>query len=316
MILSPALAPDVTPLREPRMPAAPPPRLPFVDAHFHLWDRAFLRYPWLDETDSAPIAGSYLIDDYHREVAAWNCVGCVHVDAGAHEDEGRAETAWLEEVAVADGMPTAIVARVALDRPDVEGQLAWQAGQRLVKGVRHLINWHPRDASRRAFSRQLTADSAWRRGYALLGRYNLSFDFHGFPAQLAGLVEVAERHPETPVILNHLALPIVADGLEEWRVGLAAFAAMPHASIKLSGAGCIHSPFSPTAFRDIVNEVIDRFGTHRVMVATNFPTDRLFADLDTTLGAYESILAPLGEDERRDLWGRNANRIYRLDLAL
>lgn len=291
-------------------------RPPFVDAHFHLWDHGVLRYPWLDAAENAAIAPDYRIADYRAELSAWNLVGAVHVDAGADPSQGADETVWLHRVAQDDGLPSGIVARVELNHPAVEPQLAWQAGHLRVKGIRHLINWHPTDRSRRAYDADLTRDPHWREGYALLGRYGLSYDFHGFPPQLAGLAEVAARHPEVPVILNHLALPIMADGLEEWRAGLIAFAAMPHAAIKLSGAGFVGSRFDPAGFADIVAEVIDRFGTERVMVATNFPTDRLSADLDRTLGAYEALLTGFSDEERRDLWGRNANRIYRLGLNL
>ena len=291
-------------------------RPPFVDAHFHLWDRNVLRYPWLDAPDAAAIAASYRITDYRQELAGWNLVAAVHIDAGADGDQGAAETRWLERVAVEDGLPSAIVARVALDAADVEAQLEWQAGQWRVRGIRHLVNWHPTDDRRRAYDRDLTRDPAWRRGYALLGKHGLSFDFHGHPPQLAGLAEIAAAHPEVPVVLNHLALPRLADGLDEWRAGLTAFAAMPHAAIKLSGAGFVHRPFDPAMFKDVVAEVIDRFGTDRVMIATNFPTDRLFADLARTLGAYEALLTGYSEEERRDLWGRTANRFYRLGLDL
>lgn len=291
-------------------------RPPFVDAHFHLWDHSVLRYPWLDAAEVAPIAAAYRIADYRAELSAWNAVGAVHVDAGADPGQGADETVWLNRIAHDDGLPSAIVARVELNHPAVEPQLAWQAGHARVKGIRHLINWHPSDPARRAYAMDLTRDPRWREGYALLGRYGLSYDFHGFPPQLAGLAEVAARRPEVPVILNHLALPIPADGLEAWRAGLNAFAAMPHAAIKLSGAGFIGPRFDPAGFAAIVAEVIDRFGTDRVMVASNFPTDRLAADLDRTLGAYETLLAGFSDDERRDLWGRNANRIYRLGLDL
>lgn len=291
-------------------------RPPFVDAHLHLWDRSRLRYPWLDEPQVAAIAGTYLPDDYRAEVAAWNLAGAVHVDAGAHEEDGEAETAWLEAQADAGGLPTGIVARVALDDPDVERKLERQLAHGRVKGIRHLINWHPHDAGRRAYPHDLTTSDAWRRGYARLGAHGLSYDFHGFPAQLAGLADIAGQYPDIPVILDHLALPIPADGLEAWRAGIAAFAAMPHAAIKLSGAGLVASPFDPAAFRDLMLEVIDRFGTDRVMVATNFPTDRSFAPLDATLGAYETILAGFSVDERRAMWGGNANRVYRLGLSL
>lgn len=292
-----------------------PQRPPFVDAHIHLWDRSHLRYPWLDDPAHASIAPTYTIEDYRREAVEWNVVGAVHVDAGAHPDDGEAETEWLEGVAAAGGLPSAIVARVALDEADVERKLEWQAARPRVAGIRHLINWHP-DPGRRACPVDLTRNEAWRRGFGMLGRLGLSFDFHGFPPQLAGLAEVAARYPEVPLILNHLALPIPDDGLDVWRAALATLAAMPQVSIKLSGAGFIHAPFAPERFGALVHEVIDRFGTQRVMVATNFPTDRLFASMDTTLGAYEALLQGFSDDERRDLWGRNANRIYRLGLDL
>ena len=293
-----------------------PSRPPFVDAHFHLWDHGVLRYPWLDAPELSAIAPSYRIADYRAELAAWSLVGAVHVDAGADPAQGEAETTWLSRVADQDGFPSGIVARVALEHPAAEAQLAWQAAQPRVKGIRHLINWHPTDVGRRVYDRDLTQDPRWRAGYALLARHGLSYDFHGHPPQLSGLADVAARHPDVPVILNHLALPSLDEGLEQWRAGLIAFAAMPHAAIKLSGAGFVGPAFDPAAFADIVAEVIDRFGTDRVMVATNIPTDRLAADLDRTLGAYEELLTGFSDDERRDLWGRNANRIYRLGLEL
>jgi predicted TIM-barrel fold metal-dependent hydrolase len=290
-------------------------RPPFVDAHLHLWDRDRLRYPWLDDANVASIAPTYCIEDYRREAAKWNVIGCVHVEAGADPEDSAAETEWLETVAGAGGWPNGIVARVALNDPEVENKLEWQAARPTVCGIRHLVNWHP-DPTRQAYPRDLTEDPAWQRGYAMLGKRGLTFDFHGHPPQLSSLAKLALAHPDTPLILNHLALPAIADGLEEWRAGIVTMAELPHVAIKLSGAGSIASPFDPGRFRDIVLEVIDLFSPSRVMVATNFPTDRLFASMDETLAAYDAILMPFSDDERRDLWGRNANRIYGLELDL
>jgi predicted TIM-barrel fold metal-dependent hydrolase len=52
------------------------------------------------------------------------------------------------------------------------------------------------------------------------------------------------------------------------------------------------------------------------MFASDFPTDKLFAPLDRYLEAYHAIAAGFSEDEQRDLFGRNANRLYRLELDI
>lgn len=290
-------------------------RPPFVDAHLHLWDRGRLHYAWLDQPGNAPIADSYALADYRAETAAWNLAGAVHVEAAAAFDEDRAETDWLNGLADEDGLPSGIVAHVPLHHDDAERKIAWQAAQPRVVGVRHIVNWHF-DPVRCAYPGDLTLDPVWRRHYALLARYGLSYDFHGFAPQLAALAQVAAQNDGVPLVVNHLALPVPADGLDEWRAGITALAALPHVAIKLSGAGFTHTPFDPAGFAPLVREVIDRFGTARVMVGSNFPTDRLFATMDRTLGAYEQLLAGCSDDERRDLWGRNANRLYRLGLPL
>jgi predicted TIM-barrel fold metal-dependent hydrolase len=287
-------------------------RLPFVDAHFHLWDRERLQYPWLDAPEQAAIAGTYTLADYRAETAAWNVAGAVHVEAGAHADDALRETEWLEGFGT---LPTAIVAQVALDDPAIDRRLAEQATHPRVRGVRQIVNWHP-DPAQRVMAHDPVATEAWVRGYARLAAHGFSFDFHGLPPQLAGLAAVAARHPDVPLIVNHLGLPIPADGLDAWRAGIAALAALPHAAIKLSGAGFATQPFGAGPVAELVREVIDRFGTRRVLIASNLPTDRLAASLDTTLGWVEDLLADLSGDERRDLWGRNADRVYRLGLNL
>ena len=50
------------------------------------------------------------------------------------------------------------------------------------------------------------------------------------------------------------------------------------------------------------------------MLASDFPTDRLFAPFDATMGVLADAVADFTENERRALFARNANRIYRLGL--
>ena len=291
--------------------------LPFIDAHVHLWDLARDHYAWLSPPfrDAGPngntesIARNQLLDDYLAEAANWNVVGFVHLDAGA--ENPLAETDWLQDMADAHGMPNGIIANAALDDPDVEALLADHAQRRNVRGIRHIISWH-QDPNRTYIPRDITLDPAWARGFALLSKYGLSFDLQAYPTQFAELARLIERHPETPVIIDHAGLGV--DGDESWRTAMKTMAALPNVSIKSSGLGFVYRPFDAAAVRDRVRETIDIFGTDRAMMASNFPTDRLFADFDTTMNALADAVADFSEQDRRALFARNANRIYRLGL--
>jgi predicted TIM-barrel fold metal-dependent hydrolase len=293
--------------------------LPFIDAHVHLWDLARLRYPWLTPpfADDGPngsveaIASTYLLDDYRRESANWNVAGMVHVDAGAEPRDALAETDWLQAVADLEGMPNGIVAFAMLNCPNVDALLFDHARRANVRGIRHIVNWHP-DPGRTYTQRDMTQDEGWETGFSKLRKYNLSFDMQAYPGQFARLARIFERHPETQVVINHAGMGV--DGDEEWRTAMKLLAALPNVAVKISGLGFVFRPLDPAAVRARVLGTIDLFGTDRCMFASDFPTDRLFGGFDETMDNYAQAVADFGEDERRALFARNANRVYRLGL--
>ena len=299
--------------------------IPFVDAHVHWWDLDHLRYPWLTPplTDDGPngsvatIAQTYRSCDYLAEAAGWKVAGAVHVDAGAHPDDALAETEWVEAQAAAADLPVALVAFAALDDPAVEERLTAHARHGRVRGIRHIVNWHT-DQQRTYTPRDVTGDEAWGRGFATLARHGLSFDLQAYPGQFPALARLLARHRQVPVIVNHLGMPVPddPDGQGEWERGMAALAALPQVAVKISGFGFVRRPWTVEDARPWVLKAIDLFGPDRCMVASDFPTDRLFGDFDGTLGAYAEIIAGFSEDERRAMWGRNADRIYRLGLGV
>ncbi|MEE8609623.1 MAG: amidohydrolase family protein [Sphingomonas aquatilis] len=299
--------------------------IPFVDAHIHLWDLTRLRYPWLtppfaDDGPNGsvePIASTYQPADYRREMARWNVVGAVHVDAGADPADALAETEWLEGLAEADGLPTGIVAFAALDDPEVETVLAAHARHPRVRGIRHIVNWHA-DPQRSYTPRDVTQDDAWQRGFAALARHGLSFDLQCYPGQMPAMAALAARHPEVPVIVNHAGMAVLsdADGYGEWRRGLAALAACPQVAVKLSGFGFARRDWDAAFVRDMVRTVIDLFGPERAMFASDLPTDRLFGAIDAQMEACHAAVIDYSDSDRRALFAGNANRIYRLGLDL
>lgn len=297
--------------------------IPFVDAHIHLWDLSRIKYPWLTPPFSddgpngsvEPIARNYLVEDYRADASGWSVVGAVHVDAGADPSMALAETEWLEEVANSNGLPNGIVAFAPLHKPDVEQLLEHHAAHPRVRGIRQIINWHP-DLGRTYTSRDLSEDPAWERGFALLSKYGLSFDLQAYPRQFGRLAEIIGRHPKTQIVINHMGMPVPIDanGAEEWNSGMKALGERPNVAVKISGAGFIERTWKAESVRPWVLRTIEIFGPERCMFASDFPTDKLFGTFDNTLSAYASIIAGFSADERRAMWGGNANRVYRLGL--
>ena len=294
--------------------------LRIVDAHMHLWNLQKIRYPWLTPPlpvgitgDVSSIARTYLLDDYLDDAGVARVEKVVHVEAGANPADSLQETQWLQGVAQSRGFPHAIVAHAQLNDPKVEVLLAEHASQRNVRGIRQIINWHA-DPKKTYTPRNLLDDPNWHKGFALLRKYNLSFDLQIYPAQMPAAAELARRHPDTPLILNHTGMPADRDaaGLQAWRAGMQALAQQPNVAVKISGLAMLDWQWTTDSLRPFVLQTLEIFGARRCMFASNFPVDRLFGSFTRQYGAYQSLAAHLSAAEREQVFASNAERIYRI----
>jgi predicted TIM-barrel fold metal-dependent hydrolase len=293
----------------------------FVDAHIHLWDLDQLSYPWLTPPfaadgvngDISSIAHTYLPGDYLADARSWQVAGLVHVDAGARAEQALAETQWLETVLGGAGLPFALVAFAALDDPKLEGVLEQHLEYPHVRGIRHIANYHP-DPAKTYNDVDLLMQPRWRHGLGQLARHGLSFDLQIYPAQMASAAALARENPELQIVLNHAGMPIDRDaaGLASWSSGMRNLAAEPNVSVKLSGFGIVEHDWTTSSIRPFVLEAIEAFGTRRCMFASDVPTDKVHANFDTIMGAYDDITAGFAETERDDMFAANAWRTYRL----
>ena len=297
---------------------------PIVDAHMHLWDLDKIRYPWLTPPlplgitgDVSSIAKTYLLDDYLRDAGGatgkLQVAKVVHVEAGANPADSLKETRWLQSIADARGYPQALVAHAELNSPNVETLLAEHASHRNVRGIRQILNWHP-DPNKTYTPRDLLADPTWERGFALLRKYGLSFDLQIYPGQMHVAAQLAARHPDTPIIVNHTGMPVDRDaaGLQAWRAGMQALAQQPNVVAKISGLGMLDWQWTTESLRPFVHETLEIFGPARCLFASNFPVDRLFGAFARQYSAYQSLTATLSATERAQVFATNAERIYRI----
>ena len=295
---------------------------PIVDPHHHVWDLERFSYPWLSARplpasvagDVAPIARSYLLDDYLADTARQNVVKSVHVDAGFDPSRPVEETRWLQSIADQHGFPHAIVARAELHRPAVEATLASHCRFPNMRGIRHIVNWHPDPAKTYVTKPDFLTDPAWLRGFARLKRYNLSFDLQLYPSQMADAAALAGAHRDTAIIVNHAGMPVDRDpeALSLWRAGMRALGAQPNVSVKISGLGMVDWRWTEQSIRPFVLETIEIFGPDRCMFASNFPVDKLYSSFDTLYDAFKRIVGDFSVGERRKLFSDTALAVYRI----
>jgi predicted TIM-barrel fold metal-dependent hydrolase len=297
---------------------------PIIDAHHHFWDLSLGRHPWLSPEpgremvfgDPSPLYRDYLPDDLRRDAAGQNLMASVHVEAGWDAGDPVGETLWLEGLARATGLPTAIVAHAPLHDPAAGAVLeAHLAASPRVRGIRYILSWHEDPKKRFVERADWMADRQWREGFARLAPLGLSFDLMLYPGQMAEAARLAAGFPGTSIIVNHAGSPADrdAEGMDRWRRGLGLLAAQPNVAIKISDLVAYDHHWTIDSLRPVVLACIEAFGPGRCLFGSDFPVAGLHASYEQCVKALATIVADLSADERRGLCHDNAVRLYRLD---
>ena len=289
-------------------------RLPFFDTHVHFWDLGHpkLHYAWLQPGLRHPIIGDiesvkfplYGAEQFLAETSAANVLKVLHVEADIDAgDDPVDETIWLEQQAQQTGLPTGIIADTDLKAADLEMEID-----------RHLTA-STRVRGFRDFSEgDYLLDPDFARGYALLGKHNLICDLDCVAENMIKARDLAQRHPETTVVVDHAGFPRkrTREYFEFWRRGIDALAQAPSVWCKISGLGMCDHQWTVESIRPWFEYCLEAFGVKRCVLGTNWPLDRAFSSYAAVLDAYQEIISPLSPDEQADLFHRNAERLFRL----
>lgn len=286
-----------------------------VDAHHHLWVRSRTPQPWIDPVTMAAIDADFTTDDLP---AADHGVRATVVVQSA---DLWAETAEMIAVAASDAGRAAGIAGVVgwadLFAPDLGERLAalraGPGGARMV-GVRTQV--------------QAETDPDYldradvRAGIAAVGAAGLGFDLVIRHDQIASAAALATALPHVRFVLDHLGKPPLSaasadpDALADWRRHLAALAACPNVTAKISGlvTEADWERWRAADLRPVVDHALEVFGPSRLMFGSDWPVCLLATDYGTWLDVVDRLLADLTASERADVLAGTALRTYGLDL--
>ena len=319
------------------------PDLPIIDAHHHLFDRPALRY---------------LLDEYLDDArAGHDIVASVYVETQAFERaDGPEVLRPLGEVEFANGVAAmsasgrygesrlcaAIVGYADLRHGDAIAQLldrALEAAPERFRGVRQVTLEHPSDQPWRFMTHPpppgIMKSAGFRPALRQLAARGLSFDAAVFHQQLPELADLADAHPDTTIVLNHMGMMMAmgldahgqAEAFRTWSAGLRELGRRPNVICKVGGLGMpfwgfgfesrpdpIGSAELAVAWKPYVETAIDAFGVERCMMESNFPPDGRSCGFVPAWNALKTIVRSYSAAEKAALFHGTAARVYRMQL--
>jgi len=293
------------------------------DAHHHLWDLGAVDYVWLKQLgvpkpfgDPTPIQKDYLPQHFLDDISSVEDLdfeGSAHIQVDGALADPVSETSWLSKLSKS-GIPSVIVGFLDLTKEDAEVILKNHLSFVEFRGVRQIIGFleHRPDLS---FTKEhLLRNSSWRENFALLDKYNLSFDLQLYPEQMKEAAEFLVGFPKVPIVIDHAGSPYdqTDHGLRLWREGLSALAKLPKIYIKLSGFGMYDSDWSSESSLLLFQTILELFGAHRIMWGSNFPVDSLMSPYSFCVKQMMNWISPLSKDEQGLIASGTAKKFYRV----
>jgi len=135
------------------------------------------------------------------------------------------------------------------------------------------------------------------------------------PRHLRRIPILAEKVPELRMMLDHIAKPLIADGvLEPWASDLAGVADFPNVYRKISGmvTGADQADWTVDDLKPYATHVVESFGFDRVMFGNDWPVCHFVASYQQELDAALESVGPMSDTERAGFLASNASRFYNL----
>lgn len=232
-----------------------------IDAHHHLWQYNAAEYGWMGE-GMERIRRDFLPTDLKVEIDAAGIDGVVTVQARQIIEE----TEWLLSLAAENDFMRGVVGWVPLASLDAKAQLERFAHDPKLKAVRHVLHDEGDDG-------YMLRDD-FNAGIDLLPEFGLVYDILIFERHLPQTIEFVDRHPEHVFVVDHIAKPLIKDGvMSPWSERMHELAERENVTCKVSGVAteADWSAWTEEQLKPYFDAVLDAFGPDRLMFGSDWP---------------------------------------------
>jgi L-fuconolactonase len=271
-----------------------------IDSHHHLWRYSKEDYPWIPA--GSPLAQDQLAPELEGVTSGAGVTGTVVVQAR----QVIGESDFLLSLADQTDRIQAVVGWVPLIDETVSADLERLAKFPKFKAVRHVLQEEPDGYFLR---------DDFHRGLAQLPAFGLRYDLLIFQRQLPVAIQLVDRQPDLPIILNHIAKPEARNGRIEtaWRAGMKELAKRENLiGVKFSGL-LTEFPEGEGDAETIAayfRETLEIFGADKIMFGTDWPVCLLRTSYKDWAETVRNLASELSVPEREAVLTGNAIRAY------
>ncbi len=274
-----------------------------IDAHHHFWRLDQFDYSWLDADAHQPIRRNFLPEDLGPLIERIGVQKTVLVQTQHTIDENR----WAIELAEQHDFIAGVVGWVDLASESCEDQLLQLKDHPKFVGIRHVTQDETDDNF-------IVRDDVVR-GLKVLEKHTVPFDLLFYVKHLQHAKSLAERLPNLPMVIDHLAKPEIKEHqMDNWLDNLKAAAAFPNVYCKLSGMinEADWQEWKTADLEPYVQTALALFGPERCMFGSDWPVCLLAGSYERVFETLNEALGPISESERGMIFGGTAARFYGL----
>jgi len=278
-----------------------------VDSHHHFWDRSLDQFDnsWQESDNLKPICRTYLPEHLKPLIDAAGVDKTVFVQTQHNVEENR----WVLGLAEANDWIAGVVGWVDLASPDCESQIEEFKDHPKFAGIRHVVQDEPNDEF-------IIRDDVMR-GLGVLEKHEVPYDLLFYVKHLKHAQTVARKFPNAKFVIDHLAKPVIKEGLTDgWLEHFIAAAKCENVWCKLSGmvTEADWENWNSDDLKPYVETALEYFGAKRCMFGSDWPVCELAASYQEVFDALTHCIGGVSDSERSDILGANAIDFYQLNV--